>query len=286
MRNIHIKEFSADDDVSSVDYVDKPVSQGTVSTAVPEPTAEVRLKLRKVAVSPAEEYALRPGQVQPISDSLAAIILHRGGRVEVTLKGVVIERKDMGGRCTYWHPDSRVCSDLSYRSRKIYYSLNIHRPEVIHLLDENGEYLESLPLKNRPAVLDNAAQEKEARANNRAIRRISKHMQNIHAPDTAADLEDLRHNAAAAGRAYVQTLPAPGSAAAAPVQPARSEMGDAIAAAERDVLAGSQNYERNPLPPLPRKSSTRSAERKTNDLTETAAAILARRGGIKVDCPY
>jgi len=280
MRNIHFKGFTAADDVSSVDYVDAPPA------AIAAPAAEVRLKTRKVAVSPAEEYALRPGEVQPIADSLAAVILHRGGRVEVTLKGVVIDRKDMGGRYTYYHPDSRVCSDLSYRSRKIFYTVNINRPEVLHLLDETGEYIESLPLKNRPAVLDNAAQEKEARANGRAIRRASKHLQDIHAPDTAAALEELRNNAAATGRAYVQTLKAPGSAAAAPVQASRSALGETIAEAERDVLAGSQNYDRNPLPPLPRKAASRTTARHTEDLTETAADILSRRSRSEVDCPY
>ena len=280
MRNIHFHGFSASDDVSSVYDDIVPASDPAPATA-----SEVRLKLRKTTVSPAEEYALRPGEVQPIPDSLAALLLHRGGRVEVTLKGVVVDRKDLGGRCTYWHPDSRVCSDLSARSRKIFYAVNIHRPEVVHLLDETGEYIESLPLKNRPAVLDNAAQEKEARANNRAIRRVSKHMQDIHAPDTAAALDAMRHNAAASGRAFFQALPASGTAAAEPVQPARSELGDTIQAAERDVMAGRANYDRSPLPPLPARSRKQAA-RPAEDLTETAAAILARRGGIEVDCPY
>ena len=247
---------------------------------------DVRLKLRTVAVSPSEEYALRAGDVTPIPDSLAALILSRSGRVEINLKGVVIDRKDLGGRCTYWHPDSRVCSDLSFRSRKVFYVLNIHRPEVLHLLDEAGTYLESLPLKERPAVLDNEAQTAEARKNHRAIARAAAHLQRLHADDTRDALEALRHNAEATRR-VVQTLPQPGcKPAAEPVQEPRSALGETIAAAERDVMAGRANYDRTPAPVAPRQATRATRQPATDDLAETAAAILARRGAVEVDCPY
>lgn len=278
MRNIHFPGQAAAADISSA-YDDIPAPASPLAP----PTAAARLKLRTVAVSPAEEYALRGGEVRPIPDSLAALILSRSGRVEINLKGVVVERKDLGGRCTYWHPDSRVCSDLSARSRKIFYVLNIHRPEVIHLLDEAGAYLESLPLKERPAVLDHHAQEVEARKNHRAIARAAEHLQRLHADDTREALDALRHNAEATRR-VVQTLPQPaGKAPAPPLQPARSGLGETLAAAERELLEGRGNYERTPLPPMPKRQT---GHRPSDDLSETAAAILARRGGVEVECPY
>lgn len=70
------------------------------------PAEDLRIRLRSVAVSPHEEYQLRPGQVRPISNDLAAAILSRKGRVEITLKGIVVDRVDMGGRNTFWHEDS------------------------------------------------------------------------------------------------------------------------------------------------------------------------------------
>lgn len=280
MRNIHFAGNPSTADVSSV--YDEPVIQ-----APEKAPGEVRLKLRTVAVSPAEEYALRAGEVRPIPDSLAALILSRSGRAEITLKGVVADCKAIGGKHTYWHPDSRVCSDLSFRSRKVFYVLNIHRPEVVHLLDDAGAYLESLPLKERPPVLDNAAQEKEMRSQQRAITRAAEHLQRLHAEDTREALDALRHNAEATRR-VVQTLPQPGGTTPAePVQPARSPLGETIAAAERDVMAGSQHYDRTPLPADPRQAKRKtSTPRPEADLTETAAAILARRGGVEVDCPY
>jgi len=277
MRNIHFQTRLADAAESITSVYDEASAAAS--------NAEVRLKLRSVAVSPAEEYALRAGEVRTIPDSLAALILSRAGRAEVNLKGVVVDRKDLGGRCTYWHPDSRVCSDLSARSRKIFYVLNIHRPEVIHLLDDAGTYLESLPLKERPAVLDNAAQEAESRKNHRAIARAAEHLQRLHADDTREALDALRHNAEATRR-VVQTLPQPGcTPPATPVQEARSGLGDTIAAAERDVMTGSQHYDRTPLPPMPARGK-RQPVAATPDLSETAAAILSRRGGVQVECPY
>ena len=281
MRNIHFAAGIATPaaDISSV--YDEPVIQAPDNKS----PGDVRLKLRTVAVSPAEEYALRSGEVRPIPDSLAALILSRSGRAEITLKGVVADCKAIGGRHTYWHPDSRVCSDLSFRSRKIFYVLNIHRPEVLHVLDDAGTYLESLPLKERPAVLDNEAQEKVMRGQQRAITRAAEHLQRLHAEDTKEALDALRHNAEATRR-VVQTLPHPGcTPPAEPVQESRSQLGETIQAAERDVMAGRQHYDRTPLPPLPARARKQPAS-PTADLTETAAAILARRAGVTVDCPY
>ena len=278
MRNIH---FGQDDNQESVFVGEEERSAPACGETILE---DVRMKMREVAVSPAEEYALRPGEVRPIPDSLAALILSRSGKVEINLKGVVVERKDLGGRYIYWHSDSRVCSDLSYRSRKVFYVVNIHRPEVVHLLDSTGAYLESLPLKERPAVLDNEAQEKAARDCHRATRRAAKHLQNIHAPDTEEALANLRRNAEETRR-ITQTVPAPGSAAAAPVQAARSPLGETVAAAERDVIAGTANYDRTPVPPPPSRQAA-AAPRHAEDSTETAAAILARRSRVEVDCPY
>lgn len=289
MRNIHFQQATSHD--PCVMSAEEETVSSVYAPITHEPSThdpDVRLKLRTVSVSPAEEYALRAGEVQTIPDSLAALILSRSGRVEINLKGVVVDRKDLGGRCTYWHPDSRVCSDLSFRSRKVFYVLNIHRPEVVHLLDEAGTYLESLPIKERPAVLDNEAQTAEARKNHRAIARAAAHLQRLHADDTRDALDALRHNAEATRR-VVQTLPQPGCKPAAdPVQEPRSALGETIAAAERDVMAGRANYDRTPAPTAPRQPSRTTRQPASDDLTETAAAILARRASIalEVDCPY
>lgn len=201
--------------------------------AAPEPEAP-RLRLRRVAVSPAEEYALRPGAARPISNDLAAAILSRKGRAEFTIKGIVIERADMGGRHTYYHPDSKLCNDLSTRERKLYYVVNPHQKDLAHILDENGHYLETLPIKERPAVLDTEAQARVAAGHRRHINRAAARLQHLHGADTKERLAELAANSSEMQR-VVQTLPAPGSDPASPVQPARSTHGEAATAGARRI---------------------------------------------------
>lgn len=189
------------------------------------------LRLRPVTVSPAEEYALRAGTVRPISNDLAAAILSRKGRAEVTLKGIVVDRTDMGGRATYWHPNSILCNDLTNRDRKLFYVINIHQRDIVHVLDSAGCYLESLPIKERPEVLNTAQQAKAAADHKRQIGRVAAHLQQLHGKDTAERLEELAANSREMQR-VVQTLPAP---SATPAQPARSPMGEAIAGGTRRI---------------------------------------------------
>lgn len=193
----------------------------------PSPTAAIgdRLRIRHVTASPAEEYQLRPGNVQPISGSLAALILSRKGKVEVSTKGIKVERVDLGGTRYYFHPDSRVCSDLSVREHKVVYVINRLAPEIIHLLDETGRYLESLPERGNPDVLDNDAQAIELANNKRVIKRAAEHLQRLHGKDTAEALQNMRDNSAEMLR-VVQTLPAENPTP--DVAPASSPLGDRI----------------------------------------------------------
>ena len=229
------------------------------SAPEPDPT----LRLRPVTVSPAEEYAMRPGAVRPISNELAAAILSRKGRAEVTLKGIVVDRTDMGGRNTYWHPDSILCNDLSARERKLFYVVNPHQRDIVHILDAAGCYLESLPIKERPEVLNTEQQAKAAADHKRQIGRAAAHLQQLHGEDTKERLADLAANSNEMQR-FVRTMPAP---AAAPAQPARSTPGEAMAAGTRRIndqrasqasaialgraIAGGRQQSPDPSPAIP-----------------------------------
>jgi hypothetical protein len=174
---------------------------------------------------------MRPGSVRPIANELAAAILSRKGRAEFTLKGIVIDRADMGGRNTYWHPDSILCNDLSTRERKLYYVVNPHQKDIAHILDDQGCYLETLPIKERPAVLDTEAQARAMADHRRQINRAAARLQQLHGDDTRERLADLAANSREMQR-VVQTLPAPH---AQPVQPARSTHGEAAAGGARRI---------------------------------------------------
>jgi hypothetical protein len=201
----------------------------SVAAALPE-----RMKLRKVSLSPLEEYARRDGNVRPISDALAACILSFKGRAEVNAKGVKIDRKTFGVEKVFWHPDSIICSDLGSRERKWIYFINRNKPDRIHLFDDQGRYIETLPEKTMPAALDLEAQAKSIADDKRAIARNARHLQNLHGTETWDKVEEMRRNREATTR-YVQTLDAPASA---PRQPAAEPV--AGGTAERLVRADRQ----------------------------------------------
>jgi hypothetical protein len=223
LRNVH---FTAPLD-------DEPTPAPTVDSIVA--TLPEKMRLRKVAVSPLEEYARREGSVRPISDALAACILSIKGRVEINQKGARIDRKEIGGVRVYWHLDSRICADLSSREKKWFYVLNRHLPDRIHILDEHGRYIETLPQKSMPAALDNAAQAAAAADDKRAFRRAADHLQRLHGEDTTEKLEELRHNREIATR-YVQTLDAPAAVDRQPAaQPIEGGTADRIQRADRQL---------------------------------------------------
>ena len=206
------------------------------STALDTPK-EVILRTRKVTVSPNEEYQLRNGDVRPIANELAAAILSFKGRAQIGTKGVIVERKDIGGRFVYFHEDSVIINDFSCRERKFFYVINRVSPDILHLLDDSGVYIESLPLRERPAVLDNEAQAREIARNKTVISRAASRLQHLHADDTREALENLAANSSEMQR-VVQTLPAP---AAPGVQPARSTQGEAAAAGAGRITTARAN---------------------------------------------
>ncbi|MEI6656114.1 MAG: hypothetical protein WCP45_15220, partial [Verrucomicrobiota bacterium] len=184
--------------------------QESLVTMEQETTSE-RLRLRSVAVSPHEEYLLREGSVRPISNELHAAILSRKGRVTITAKGVVVDRVDMGGANVYWHEDSILCNDLSARERKIFYVINPLQQDVVHLLKDDGTYIESLPRRIKPEVLNVEQQAAEMRKQQAFSSRAASRLQEIHGADTASRLADLQANSVEMQR-VVQTLPAPAAA--------------------------------------------------------------------------
>lgn len=247
-----------------------PAPETPETPAAQDPQPAPVLRLRKVNVSPAEEYTLRAGEVAPVSDAIAAVILSKKGRATISLKGVVIDRADLGGKRSYWHPDSRLCNDLSARERKLWYVINPQAPSVIHLLDETGRYLESLPQKDRPEVLNTEQQAAEMAKCQRQIRRVAEHLQRLHQPDTDAALDAARHNAATMTR-FVQTLPAAPSTHVNRLT--ASPVADRLAAAARDTAADRQTYR-----PLTKPRAG----------TPTAEEILLSRTRTPADaeCPY
>jgi hypothetical protein len=166
------------------------------------------LRIRYVTTSPAEEYAARPGNVAPLADSIAALLLSRSSRVTPTSQGITLTHPTLG-KLTYWHPDSIVCSNLgTARMDKVVAVIALDQPDVCHVLSISGKYIETIPQKLMPNALGHEASDSEAFAQaKRAQARAAAQLQELHQPDTAAAVDAALHNAAALQRA-VTTLPA------------------------------------------------------------------------------
>lgn len=246
--------------IRNIHFAD-PGEPAPTTNPLPVEREEVTLRLRKVTVSPQEEYQLRAGEVRPISYELAAAILSFKGRCEINNKGVVVDRKELGGRHVYFHEDSITLNDFSVREQRLFYVINRQASDVIHILDHAGCYIESLPLREKPAVLDNDAQRQQYRENKAIADRAAKRLQDLHAEDTRERLETLAHNSREMTR-IVQTLPTPGSDHAQPLQAHRSESAEIVAEVTRQTIARS------------------SREKEAG----TAADIVSRRTR-QVDCP-
>ncbi len=181
-------------------------------------------KIRYVTASPVEEYQLRDGQVQPISNALASMILSKSGTATVTRKGLKIDKKELGGRRTFWHADSPICNQLTGEQSeyKVVYFFNPHNTDLVHLLDaKTGTYLESLPAKEQISPLDAEAAGKQIAKHNRQIGRAMSHLQNLQGDETRQVLEEASRNAELASK-VISTLPAKKDASVAPHKPERT----------------------------------------------------------------
>jgi hypothetical protein len=200
------------------------------------------MKLRTVTLSPREEYGRRPGATETIPDALAAMILSRKTRVEVTLKGVTVREGTLRRR--YWHADSPLCNRIgSGETMRVFAVWNRLDPSRIHLLTDDGRYLETLPEEGKAVWFDREEGAKELANHRRTISRVYDHLQRVHDTDSEAAVDRARSNAAAAETVLRTTMnfEAPEAAmqeAAGPVATkrrgtSRMETAEAIAAADR-----------------------------------------------------
>jgi hypothetical protein len=267
-------------ELRNINFLNQPLEQPPEPIIAVAPTpehTEERLRLRKVKLSPADEYLLRGGNPRPIPMSLAALILSKTGKAEVKPKGVLVDRKDFG-RHYFWHPDSRLCNDLSHRNRKVIYVYSPLQPELIHCLDEQGRYLETLPRLVPVDAFDQDATKKAHAAKARQISRVAAHLQRIKQPESDAALETISKNITEMQR-VVQITKSPVSPE---TQPAPSPLGDRI---HQAANATHHNY-RDDLPITPAKRQTKLPTNNRITPPTSVDLLLAAAEANDEDYPY
>lgn len=220
----------------------EPAAETPAPETEPAPAVD-RVRTRFVTLSPAEEYARRAGETEPIPDALAAMILSKKTRVQVTGKGVKITHKDWPRPTTrkFWHADSALCNDLAQATpRQVWAIWNPQDLSCIHLLDDAGRYLETLPAEELGDFMDAEKTNRLLADQRRQINRMTAHLEALHAPDIDAEIERTAHNHAEMLRA-VTVQPA-----ALPMQPGR--IADATGSdrnAETPINNRAENYSEN-----------------------------------------
>lgn len=165
-------------------------------------------KLRSRTNDPAREYAQRGGEVRRLPDSIAALILSKKGwaKIERHQIKVTLDGEDL----FFASRDSLVIAAKNGTGERVLWVMNRRAPDVLHLLTDDGRYIESVPRKGEATWFDHGAASQAAHADATAqIQRDARRLQELHRPDTEAAAAAAQHNAAQTRR-LIQTFPVPG----------------------------------------------------------------------------
>jgi len=225
-RNIHLAALAAEPDA--------PRAETRAQETAP--------RLRAVTNDPAREYAQRPGEVERLPDNVAALILCKVGRalVERHQIKVKLEKREL----VFSSPHSVVITEKNGTGQRVLWALNRRAPELLHLLNEDGSYIETLPLKGEAQWFgdDEASQKAMAAAKSHMARDMAR-LAYLHQPDTAAAAAAAQHNAAEVAR-LVQTFPAADATAPSRVPAASTPAGHRAASIAPEHARGGETLAR------------------------------------------
>ncbi len=163
-------------------------------------------RLRAITNDPQREYAQRDGQVEPLPDHVAALILCRKGwaKVERQQIKVTLDGKDL----LFASRESITIAEHNGTGRRVLWVLNRRAPDVLHILTDDARYVETIPRKGEAQWFDHSEASQAARGDAQAmLQRDVARLRSLHRPDEAAEAERTAHNAAQVRR-LVQTFPA------------------------------------------------------------------------------
>jgi hypothetical protein len=169
--NIHVAEKNLRESAQSADTNRQPGS------SLP--------RLRKVTNDPAREYAQRPGEVEQLSNAIAALILSKQGFSKVSRNGIRIEgvtEKPL----VFWHEHSITIAEKAGTNEKVLWTLNRLQPDVLHILGKDGDYIESIPLDEKAEWFNPEHLHKVLGAKRRSQQRIIERVAALHRPDSEA----------------------------------------------------------------------------------------------------
>ncbi|MEO7933236.1 MAG: hypothetical protein ABIT76_08780 [Chthoniobacterales bacterium] len=190
----------------------------------PAPNIKVATRLRAVGNDPQREYANRPGEVHPLANNVAALILFRKGWTKIERNEIKVTLE--GEPLTFASRHSMTIATLNGTGQRVLWALNRRDPQFLHLLTADGAYIESIPAKGEAEWFSQDATSQEAIADVQAqTQRDLRRVRDLHQPDELAAAADARQNAATIHR-LVQTFPL-----ASTTEPASFEKADRMESA-------------------------------------------------------
>jgi hypothetical protein len=161
----------------------------------PEPVEAPCLpRLREKTNDPLTEYSQRPGQVERLPDSVAAIILCKSGASVVRRHEISVTLNKT--EYIFKSADSLVLRAKNGTEEKVVWLVNRMRPDVLHLLTNDGRYIESIPLKGEARWFSSDPESQRVLTDaKRSIGHDLAGMKELHGIDTAKAVEDARYNA-------------------------------------------------------------------------------------------
>ncbi|MEM8550195.1 MAG: Mu transposase C-terminal domain-containing protein [Verrucomicrobiota bacterium] len=162
----------------------------------PEPQTDRPMRTKRINRCPAEELDYRcerDGAPEPIPVDLVALILAKTARIMVTRNGIKLEYHSV--KYQFWHPNAVTCQPANV-GKKVSFTFDPDDMTQIHILDDKGRYVESIPQKSMPQFFSKEMSE-ELKAHREYIDGVHEQVAKIHQEDTEEAIDRTRRNAEA-----------------------------------------------------------------------------------------
>ncbi len=200
-------------------------------------------RLRPVARSPNREFEMRPGRTRHISMGLRAALFGVSITKKVTRNGISFKPRHLNPegiakRLTWWHENAIVCQPGNI-GKTVLINYDPADCEIIYVHEEDGCFIEALPLKEKAKWFDPEEAAKAIAKTRTFTARVHSQLQNLHGEDSEAAVESAAFNQHQLERVVV-TLPT-NSERKVPANPSENE--STAAAARHSAKLQKDEYE-------------------------------------------
>jgi hypothetical protein len=150
-------------------------------------------RFRKVRRSPDEEFGARVerfGAPARMAESVVALILQKQKFVQVTRNGIGFEWNT--DKYQFWHENSATC--LNKVGEKVLVTFDPDEMSAVHVLTEDGRYVETVPQKGKVAWFDDEAMKKALESKARALNADVARFRGIHRATTEEKVARVTRN--------------------------------------------------------------------------------------------